>query len=62
MYYFCGQAKQNSPGGGIGRRVGLKHQWSNPCRFEPGSGYQKALFIRRAFFILLCLPINKIKV
>ena len=31
---------QISPDGGIGRRAGLKHQWSNPCRFDPGSGYQ----------------------
>ena len=23
-----------------GRRAGLKHQWSNPCRFDPGFGYQ----------------------
>ena len=30
-----------SPDGGIGRRAGLKHQWSNPCRFDPGSGYQE---------------------
>ena len=30
-----------SPDGGIGRRAGLKHQWSNPCRFDPGSGYSK---------------------
>ena len=30
-----------SPDGGIGRRAGLKHQWSNPSRFEPGSGYIK---------------------
>ena len=28
------------PGGGIGRRVGLKHQWGNPCRFDPGPGYK----------------------
>ena len=34
------QPKQHtSPDGGIGRRAGLKHQWSNPCRFDPGSGY-----------------------
>ena len=26
------------PDGGIGRRAGLKHQWSNPSRFDPGSG------------------------
>ena len=32
-----------SPDGGIGRRAGLKHQWSNPSRFEPGSGYYKSL-------------------
>ena len=30
-----------SPDGGIGRRAGLKHQWSNPSRFDPGSGYYK---------------------
>ena len=30
---------QRCPDGGIGRRAGLKHQWSNPSRFEPGSGY-----------------------
>ena len=30
-----------SPDGGIGRRAGLKHQWSNPCRFDPGFGYWK---------------------
>ena len=30
-----------SPDGGIGRRAGLKHQWSNPSRFDPGSGYTK---------------------
>ena len=29
------------PDGGIGRRAGLKHQWSNPCRFDPGSGYKQ---------------------
>lgn len=28
-----------SPDGGIGRRVGLKHRWSNPYRFDPGSGH-----------------------
>ena len=35
--YIC--TLKTSPDGGIGRRVGLKHQWSNPCRFDPGSGY-----------------------
>ena len=33
------QKSTTSPDGGIGRRAGLKHQWSNPCRFDPGSGY-----------------------
>ena len=32
-----------SPDGGIGRRAGLKHQWGNPSRFEPGSGYLRSL-------------------
>ena len=33
-------AKRQRPDGGIGRRAGLKHQWSNPSRFDPGSGYR----------------------
>ncbi len=33
------EQKSIGPDGGIGRRAGLKHQWSNPCRFDPGSGY-----------------------
>ena len=28
------------PDGGIGRRVGLKHQCRKACRFDPGSGYE----------------------
>ena len=40
-------APQRSPDGGIGRRAGLKHQWSNPSRFDPGSGY-------RNIFTILC--------
>ena len=32
------------PGGGIGRRAGLKHQWGDPCRFDPGPGYTKVRF------------------
>ena len=32
-----------SPDGGIGRRAGLKHQWGNPSRFDPGSGYRETL-------------------
>ncbi len=30
---------EKRPDGGIGRRDGLKHRWSNPSRFDPGSGY-----------------------
>ncbi len=30
---------KEGPDGGIGRRAGLKHQWGDPCRFDPGSGY-----------------------
>ena len=37
---------KSCPDGGIGRRAGLKHQWSNPSRFEPGSGYDKPLVSR----------------
>ena len=33
----------NCPDGGIGRRAGLKHQWGNPSRFDPGSGYAETL-------------------
>ena len=39
--YLCIFATAKSPDGGIGRRAGLKHQWSNPCRFDPGSGYEE---------------------
>lgn len=44
--YLCTAIKEkhipddSCPDGGIGRRAGLKHQWSNPSRFDPGSGYQ----------------------
>ena len=47
------QKSTTSPDGGIGRRAGLKHQWSNPCRFDPGSGYkQKRLSITLGLFCL----------
>ena len=36
--YLC--TRFSSPDGGIGRRAGLKHQWGNPSRFDPGSGYK----------------------
>ncbi len=45
IYLFCGL---KSPNGGIGRRVGLKHQWSNPCRFDPGFGYRLGSFLRES--------------
>ena len=48
-------APQRSPDGGIGRRAGLKHQWSNPSRFDPGSGYAKKGAEQSApFFMLFC--------
>ena len=56
MYYLCNAL---SPDGGIGRRAGLKHQWSNPSRFDPGSGYKSLnvkpckLNICRAFLLLM---------
>ena len=37
FHYIC--TLTICPDGGIGRRAGLKHQWSDPCRFDPGSGY-----------------------
>ena len=37
--------QRTSPDGGIGRRAGLKHQWSNPCRFDPGSGYRSGVSV-----------------
>ena len=39
-----------SPDGGIGRRAGLKHQWGDPCRFDPGSGYRKRRGFDPSFF------------
>ena len=35
--FFAYLCTRLSPDGGIGRRAGLKHQWGNPSRFEPGS-------------------------
>ena len=31
--------KFTCPGGEIGRRAGLRNQWSNPWRFEPSLGH-----------------------
>ena len=39
------------PGGGIGRRVGLKHQCLRTCRFDSGPGYYKASINSGLFFI-----------
>ena len=47
-------AKRQRPDGGIGRRAGLKHQWSNPSRFDPGSGYKELLILneyQQLFFV-----------
>ena len=38
-------ANEKCSDGGIGRRAGLKHQWGNPSRFDPGSEYCKRLLI-----------------
>ena len=43
--YLC---TRNRPDGGIGRRAGLKHQWSNPSRFDPGSGYKELQVLQLA--------------
>ncbi len=44
-YYTC-------PGGGIGRRVGLKHQCLRACRFDSGPGYfdKAPSYLEGAFF------------
>ena len=51
---------KSCPDGGIGRRAGLKHQWSNPSRFEPGSGYKEKakwlIFKRLAFSCFMNVP------
>ena len=59
----------SSPDGGIGRRAGLKHQWSNPSRFDPGSGYQernskspKVLNIFRCLALFLCFFAKKAQI
>ncbi len=46
---FAAVNKDSCPGGGIGRRAGLKHQFFRECRFDPGPGY----FKQRAVGILL---------
>ena len=51
-YFVSLQAK--SPNGGIGRRVGLKHQCRKACRFDPGSGYK----LKSIKFSTLCFFCN----
>ena len=55
------QPKQRKrPDGGIGRRAGLKHQWSNPCRFDPGSGYKMQVLDNQTlafFFFPFCTTV-----
>ena len=51
--YLCNRKPQKQrgkhsvwcPDGGIGRRVGLKHQCRKACRFDPGSGYELSSMI-----------------
>ena len=50
------QKSTTSPDGGIGRRAGLKHQWSNPCRFDPGSGYKQKMTQHYAGSFFACTP------
>ena len=45
--------RSTCPGGGIGRRVGLKHQWGNPCGFESHPGYFYAINGLLARFCLI---------
>ncbi len=62
-YYLCTRNHEKTrlivdscPDGGIGRRVGLKHQWSNPCRFDPGLGHPKTLQPFARFFCFYIRP------
>lgn len=52
---YLHRIQKQCPGGGIGRRAGLKHQWGNPCRFDPGPGYhlqeQSSVFQEVAFLL-----------
>ena len=53
-------AKRQRPDGGIGRRAGLKHQWGNPSRFDPGSGYKEPQVEELAALFLFFLSENLI--
>ena len=50
--YTFADAKRQCPDGGIGRRAGLKHQWGNPSRFDPGSGYKEPQVLQLAALFL----------
>lgn len=54
-HYLC---RHKSPDGGIGRRAGLKHQWSNPSRFEPESGYLGYTLQNRLQSVFFCPEIT----
>ena len=53
MFTFATQKKkQTSPDGGIGRRAGLKHQWSNiHPGSTPGLGTKKEVEFQLLFFV-----------
>ena len=55
LHFLCTTKFKRGSDGGIGRRAGLKHQWGNPCRFDPGSEYRKRLItcLLSAVFLLL---------
>ena len=59
------QKQVRRPDGGIGRRAGLKHQWGNPCRFDPGSGYLlktvKVLSIDSTFAVFCYLFVSSFR-
>ena len=54
---FASKFKRGSDGG-IGRRAGLKHQWGNPCRFDPGSEYEEKDVFRHILFYFLLPKAN----
>ena len=56
--YFCTlfrsqELKNNRPGGGIGRRVGLKHQWETvPVRSRPW-------VLRKEVYAMIIVPVKE---
>ena len=61
MPYLC--TRNLSPDGGIGRRVGLKHQYRKVCRFDPGSGYckQESQSFTGLTLLSFCLFLTRLK-